>query len=212
MGSAVAMALLNSPKEPALEKLVIVDPDHIELSNLHRQLIYTMDDLGSAKADRAADYIDKERPEFKAQPFIQRLDGVEEIAAKADGCGLIIDGSDNYATRFAANDAALQLGIPLIHGAAIGYNGQLMTVIPGHSACLRCLFYGPPATREANCRSEGVIGALVGEVGWLMAIEAVKILWGEGVPLTDRLLTIDSNRQRRHTTHFNRRTGCTGCG
>jgi molybdopterin/thiamine biosynthesis adenylyltransferase len=212
LGCAVAMALLTSPRELALEKIIVVDPDQVELSNLHRQLLYTMDDLSSAKAEKAAEYMGRERPEFKIQPIVQHLGGVEEIVTQAEGCGLIIDGSDNYATRFSANDAALKLGIPLIHGAAIGYKGQLMTVVPGRSACLRCLFYGPPATQEASCRSEGVIGPLVGEVGWLMAIEVVKILWGDGAPLTDRLLTIDANSQRRHTLPFNRRAGCTGCG
>ncbi|MBF0444695.1 MAG: HesA/MoeB/ThiF family protein [Magnetococcales bacterium] len=212
LGSSVVMALLKSPKGAALGKIVIVDPDQTELSNLHRQIIYTMDDIGLAKAEQTAKFMVKQRPDLIIEPIIKRLQSAKEIIAQAQGAALIIDGSDNFTTRFAANDAALKLGIPLIHGAAIGFNGQLMTVIPGYSACLRCIFYGPPAGQEASCRSDGVLGPLVGEVGWLMAIEATKILFLEGAPLSNQLLTIDAKRQRRRTTPLKRRKDCSGCG
>jgi molybdopterin/thiamine biosynthesis adenylyltransferase len=212
LGSSVVMALLTSPKSAALGKIVIVDSDQTELSNLHRQIIYTMDDIGKAKAMQTANFMGRQRPDLIIEPIIKRLQSVKEIIAQAQGAALIIDGSDNFTTRFEANDAALHLGIPLIHGAAIGFNGQLMTVLPGYSACLRCIFYGPPAEQEASCRSDGVLGPLVGEVGWLMAIEAVKILFIEGAPISNQLLTIDANRQRRRTITLKRRVECSGCG
>ncbi|MBF0192985.1 MAG: HesA/MoeB/ThiF family protein [Magnetococcales bacterium] len=212
LGSSVIMALIANPKGAPLGEIVIVDPDQTELSNLHRQIIYTMDDIGLSKAERTAKYVSLQRPDLKITPIVKRLQSVEEITAQAQDAALIIDGSDNFITRFDANDASLQLGIPLVHGAAIGFRGQLMTVIPGVSACLRCIFYGPPAGQEANCRSEGVLGPLVGEVGWLMAIEAIKILFEEGTPISNQLLTIDANRQRRRTTPLKRRYECSGCG
>ena len=206
------MALLTSPKEAALGKVVIVDHDQTELSNLHRQIIYTMDDIGKAKATQSAKFMRSLRPDLEIKPVKKKLQTVQDITDQAKGAALIIDGSDNFTTRFQANDAALQLGIPLIHGAAIGFNGQLMTVIPGYSACLRCIFYGPPTGQEASCRSDGVLGPLVGEVGWLMAIEVIKILFLEGAPLSNQLLTIDANRQRRRTVPLKRRVDCSGCG
>jgi molybdopterin-synthase adenylyltransferase len=212
LGSSVAMALLKSPKGTALGKIVIVDPDQTELSNLHRQIVYTMDDIGLDKSVQTAKFMEEKRPDLKLESVVKRLQTVHEIIAQAQGAALIIDGSDNFITRFEANDAALQMGIPLIHGAAIGYRGQLMTVIPGYSACLRCIFYGPPAGQEASCRSDGVLGPLVGEVGWLMAIEAIKILFCHGNPLNNQLLTIDAHRQRRRTIPLKRRVECSGCG
>jgi molybdopterin-synthase adenylyltransferase len=212
LGCAALLALLDSPKSSALDQIVLVDPDQTELSNLHRQILYCMDDLDSAKAERAAGFMRNRRQDLHIQPVVKRLEGVEEIMALAVGCDLILDGSDNFTTRFQANDAAIALGTPLVHGAAIGYTGQLMTIFPGRSSCLRCLFHGPPTTENgSSCRSEGVLGPLVGEIGWLMAIEAVKILWQEGTPLSNQLLTIDANTGRRRNVSVRRRIDCLGC-
>ncbi|MBF0382682.1 MAG: HesA/MoeB/ThiF family protein [Magnetococcales bacterium] len=212
LGSSVIMALQASPKGSALGKVVIVDPDQTELSNLHRQIIYTMDDIGKPKAVQGANYIGSNRSDLKIKGVVKRLQSVAEIKKQAKNCSIILDGSDNFTTRFHANDAALEMGIPMIHGAAIGHRGQIMTVIPGHSACLRCIFYSPPKGQEASCRSDGVLGPLVGEIGWLMAIEAIKLLSSQGASLGNKLLTVDANRQRRRTVPLQRRADCQGCG
>ncbi len=212
LGCATVLALLAQPKISGLDRIILVDPDQVELSNLHRQVLFTMEDLGADKVQCVAQQVEKSRADWQVVPVVRRLQGVGDIVAMADGCELIVDGSDNVTTRFEANDAALQRSIPLVHGAAIGFRGQLMTLLPGQSACLRCLFYGPPATEGASCRSDGVLGPLVGEVGWLMAMEVVKILTQQGAPLLNRLLTIDGQKQRRHTVPLQKRAGCTGCG
>lgn len=216
MGCAVSMALLDSPRIAAgggkLAKIILVDPDCSELSNLHRQIIFTQEGLGLAKAMQAAEFIQRYRSDIEVQPVVARLESVDEIISLAQGSALIVDGSDNFTTRFHANDASLSLGTPLVHGAAIGFSGQLMTVFPGRSACLRCIFHSPPTAGLASCRSEGVLGPLVGEVGWLMAMEVIKIIHGEGSSYKDRLLTIDAVKQRRHQLTLCRRAGCSGCG
>jgi molybdopterin/thiamine biosynthesis adenylyltransferase len=218
LGCGTALALLESPPfaqgEPGkLTEIILVDPDRVALSNLHRQILYTVDDLEKPKVVQGAQHLTTKRADLSIRAVVDRLQGIEEIKEAAQGCELIVDGSDNFTTRFFANDAALALGIPLIHGAAIGFRGQLMTIIPDQSACLRCLFDGPPGGQEeASCRSEGVLGPLVGEVGWLMGMEVVKILWQAGTPLTNQLLTIDAQRQRRRVVPLRRRADCPGCG
>lgn len=216
LGCGTLLGLLDGPPSAALDHIRLVDPDRVERSNLHRQILYTEEDLGEAKVLAAHRKMQSEKAPFNIIPLVRRLEGVAAIVEQAADCDLIIDGSDNFTTRFDANDAALQLGIPLVHGAAIGLRGQLMTVFPGRSACLRCLFDGPPEEeaeggREASCRSEGVLGPLVGEVGWLMALEVTKILRQEGQPLTNQLLTLDAHRQRRRRIPLRRRESCPGC-
>ncbi len=212
LGCGTLAALMHTPLESGLDAIVVADPDRTDLSNLQRQILYDMEDLDAFKVDGVARLAGRVRPDITVRAMPRRLQGVAEIVDAAQGCRLIIDGSDNFATRFAANDAALALGVPLVHGAAIGFKGQLMSIVPGRTPCLRCLFEGPPDTdREATCRSEGVLGPLVGEVGWLMAMEAMKILRGSGEPLFGRLLTIDAKRQSRRTITLSRRGDCAGC-
>ncbi|MBF0448406.1 MAG: HesA/MoeB/ThiF family protein [Magnetococcales bacterium] len=211
LGCAVALALADKPKESRSLQITWADPDRVALSNLHRQVLYTQADLNLEKSVCGAEWLASQTSTICVKPVVRRLECVEEIATLAQTCELIVDGSDNYATRFQANDAAVQLKIPLIHGAVIAAQGQLMTILPGQSACLRCLFYAPPELGETSCRSEGVIGPLVGEIGQLMALEVIKIVNRIGMPLTDRLLTIDYNRQRRREISLQKRDDCLGC-
>lgn len=195
LGSAVALGLSLAP----ISRLGIADPDTIALSNLHRQILYQNDDIGSDKVTRLGKQLVKLSPDLQIDLYPQRLDTQELIATHAQGYAVIVDGSDNFTTRFAANDAAIQGGFPLVHGAATGFMGQLMTIAPGHSACLRCLFTAPPTLTGPTCQNEGVLGSLVGEVGWLMAMEAVKLLKGNGHPLWNQLLTINALTGKRRT-------------
>ncbi|MBF0623767.1 MAG: HesA/MoeB/ThiF family protein [Magnetococcales bacterium] len=210
LGCAAAMALCATP----VRRLGLVDPDVVTLSNLHRQVLYGLPDLGAPKVMRAAANLGRLRPDLVVESHPLRLEREAEIVALArtGGYRVIVDGSDNFATRFAANDAALASGLPLVHGAATGLRGQVMSIAPGQSACLRCLFGGPPTGEGETCRAQGVLGPLVAEVGGLMALEACKWLTGTGSPLTGRLLTIDLLRGRRHTVNVSRDPRCPGCG
>ncbi|MEO5346189.1 MAG: HesA/MoeB/ThiF family protein [Magnetococcus sp. YQC-9] len=194
LGCAVGLALARLP----IPRLVIADDDRIALSNLHRQILFTTQNLSAFKADTIAARLRATLANRTITPLFIRLDTPEAIAELACQLTVTLDASDNFITRFAANDAAIRAGFPLVHGAAIGFSGQLITLDPGKSACLRCLFGGPPVAEAPTCQNEGVLGPLVGEVGWLMALEAVKLLYRTGRPLWNRLLTIDAlNGKRR---------------
>ncbi|MBF0096668.1 MAG: HesA/MoeB/ThiF family protein [Magnetococcales bacterium] len=206
LGSAVAWALAGS----GIARLGLVDDDRVTLSNLHRQILYRVSDLDQSKATRAAQRVRQLAPALQVEVHAERLDHLEAIADRAKGYDLLIDGSDNFRTRFAANDAAVLRHIPLLHGAATGLRGQLTLIPPGGKPCLRCLFEAPPAV-EGSCRSEGVWGALVGEVGWLMALEAIKWLKGLGEPLIGRLLTIDLESSRRRVVTWQVNPSCPVC-
>lgn len=175
LGVAVARGLVAA----GIKDLIVVDADKVALSNLHRQVLYGTDDLNQPKAERLAAALKPlavDPDGVVIRPWNRRLEGVRQIARAARLARVLVDGSDNFATRFAANDAALITGRPLVHGAAIGLRGQVMTILPGRSACLRCLFGEPPDEEGANCAAEGVLGPVVGEVGWLMALHTMQLL------------------------------------
>ncbi|MBF0295357.1 MAG: HesA/MoeB/ThiF family protein [Magnetococcales bacterium] len=195
LGCAAALALAQG----GVTRLGLADGDRIALSNLHRQILYRTDEIGAPKVERAAARLEGIVPTLRIDRHAQRLEGREQIAAVAGQYAVTIDASDNFATRFAANDAALLGGFPLVHGAATGFRGQLMTILPGRSACLRCLFTAPPPANGPTCQGEGVLATLVGEVGWLMGMEAIKLLSGEGEPLSNLMLTIDALTGKRRT-------------
>ncbi|TMA41544.1 MAG: HesA/MoeB/ThiF family protein [Deltaproteobacteria bacterium] len=164
LGCPAALALAES--QPDL-RLIIVDPDRVDRSNLARQILYGEADLGAHKAEVAA-----RRTGGEAR--VARFDAAtaDELLADAD---VLLDGTDDFPTRFLANDEALRRGIPLVHGAALGWTGQLLTVLPGRTACLRCLFEGPP-DHAPTCAEAGVLAALCGLVGAAMARAALAVL------------------------------------
>lgn len=207
LGCAAALALVGA----GVARLGLVDDDRVDLSNLHRQILYHGGDIGEKKVARAAANLHERRPGLEIRGYDQRLEDAAAIAALAGGYRVVLDGTDNFATRFAASDAAVQNGPALVHGAATGWRGQLLTILPGGKPCLRCLFGGPPTDGGPTCRDEGVLGPLVGEVGWLMAMEAVKLLRGVGQPLVGRLLTIDAARGRRRTVAVPANPRCPAC-
>ncbi|MBF0340422.1 MAG: HesA/MoeB/ThiF family protein [Magnetococcales bacterium] len=193
LGCAAALALSGLPGI----RLTIADPDRIAISNLHRQILYSSGDIDACKVEKAANRLKTLSSPLEITPLVARLDTPEAIAGAARGHGALLDATDNFPTRFAANDAAIRLGIPLVHGAATALAGQLLTILPGRSACLRCLFGGPPPLEGPTCVNAGVLGPLVGEVGWLMAMETVKLHTGTGQLLINRLLTIHALTGRR---------------
>ncbi len=208
LGCAAALALATA----GVHRLGLADDDQVALSNLHRQILFRTADIGRGKVAQAALRLRAQHPHCQVVEIPQRLESPESIGEVAAGYAIVIDGSDNFATRFAANDAAVRYGFPLVHGAATGSRGQLSVIAAGGQPCLRCLFGGPPSQEVATCRSEGVFGPLVGEVGWLMAMEAVKLLQGIGQPLFRRLLTIDVWTGKRRIVPWRSNPQCTCCG
>lgn len=207
LGSAVALALMASD----VSRLLLVDDDTVSLSNLHRQILFQTSDIGQNKAFQGRENLLKRHTNWQIEVLDRRLEEVSEIAELASEYQVVVDASDNFKTRFAANDASVYHGFPLVHGAAIGVRGQLCTLKAGGKPCLRCLFGGPPMGQNATCREEGVFGPLVGEVGWLMAMEAVKCIQKVGKPLFGTLLTIDAHLAKRRTVSFSANSACSVC-
>ena len=165
LGGPVLMALAAA----GLGRIVLMDADLIETSNLNRQPLFLESDLGERKAAVAAGRLRALRPLLVVEPLDARFDE-GNAAQRVRGVDVVIDGSDNFATKFLANDAAVAAGKPLIHGGILRTTAQLMTVVPGPAGCLRCLFEEPPPPDAMPPNAQaGVLGALAGFAGALMA-------------------------------------------
>jgi adenylyltransferase/sulfurtransferase len=170
LGCPAALALAEESKGEL--RLVLVDSDRVERSNLARQILFRDSDVGAFKAEVAA------RRLVGAMARVARFEPAT-AGQLLDGADVILDGTDNFATRFHANDEAVRRGIPLVHGAALGWTGQLVTILPGRTACLRCLFEGPPPPGALpTCAEAGVAAPLCGLVGAAMARAAMAVLRG----------------------------------
>jgi molybdopterin/thiamine biosynthesis adenylyltransferase len=192
--------------------LGIVDSDQVELSNLQRQILHATQDIGRAKTESASQKLHDLNPNVEVKTYSVRFasSNAAELAASYD---FIVDGSDNFETKFLVNDVAIRLGIAFSHGGIVRLQGQTMTVLPGKSACYRCLFDAPPPPEEIlNCQQSGILGAVAGTIGTIQATEAIKYLAGfEDGLLTNRLLTYDARMMRFHTVEISRKAQCTGC-
>ena len=173
-------------------KLAVVDSDEVELSNLQRQIIHAESDVGKEKVFSAASAIRTLNRDCEVHLFGERLTSknVREIVSNYD---VVLDGSDNFPTRFLVADCCWRERIPLVSAAVLRFEGQLMTVMPGKgNPCYRCFIPGPPAPGFVpTCQEAGVLGAVVGVMGALQAVEALKLLLNIGVPMTHRLLVYD---------------------
>ena len=191
----------------------IVDPDKVELSNLQRQILHATADIGRLKVDSAKTTLTELNPDVEVKTYPVRFDdgNAGEIAADYR---FIIDGSDNFDTKFLVNDTAIKLGIAFSHAGIVRLQGQTMTVIPGKSACYRCLFKAPPPAEEIlNCQASGILGAVAGTLGTIQATEAVKFLAGfEAGLLTDRLLIYDAKHMKFRDIEVKRDPNCASCG
>jgi adenylyltransferase/sulfurtransferase len=193
--------------------LGLVDSDRVELSNLQRQILHFTPDVGRQKVDSAQEKLNRLNPEVEIRVHPERLDekNAAEIFASYD---FIIDGSDNFATKFLVNDAAVALGKAFSHAGIVRLQGQTMTVIPGKSACYRCLFQDPPPPGEIlNCQQAGILGAVAGTIASIQATEAIKYLAGMDEDLLlDRLLTYDARTIHFRTVEVGRNPACKACG
>jgi molybdopterin/thiamine biosynthesis adenylyltransferase len=209
LGSPAALYLAAA----GLGTLGLVDPDRVELSNLQRQILHTTPDLTQPKVESAKAKISKLNPDVEIVVYPVRLEE-DNAAGIFPGYDFIVDGSDNFSTKFVVNDIAVRMGIAFSHAGIVRLQGQTMTVVPGKSACYRCLFDEPPPPGEIlNCQQAGILGAVAGTIGSIQATEAVKYLAGleEGL-LTDRLLTYDAKSMKFRTVEVKRNMNCAACG
>ncbi len=186
----------------------IVDDDHIERSNLQRQIIHQDKDIGAGKAASAAKAIHRLNPDIECRVHPQRIhhDNAEDIIQDYD---IVIDGSDNFPTRYLINDTCHRLGIAVIFAAVRRFEAQIM-VLGNGSACYRCLFpHADPAA--GNCADQGILGAVAGLAGCLQAIEAIKTLLAIGHPLTGRLVLYDALEGHIDTIEVNINDDCDLC-
>jgi molybdopterin/thiamine biosynthesis adenylyltransferase len=176
LGCPAALALAEDVRSV---RLVLVDPDRVDRTNLARQILFSEKDVGEAKAIAAARRLVELVPGTRIEPRVLSLTAATAPQLLAD-CDVLVDGTDTFEARFAANDAACAARVPLVHGAVLGWRGQILTVVPGRGSCLRCLFEAPPpAGAVPTCAEAGVFSPLCGVVGVAMASEAALLLGRE---------------------------------
>jgi molybdopterin-synthase adenylyltransferase len=208
LGSPAAMYLAAA----GVGQLVIADHDVVELSNLQRQLLHRDSDIGRPKAVSASDTLRAINPDVSVTPIEARLQG-ERLAAEVRQSQVVLDCSDNFDTRFAVNAACVRHRIPLVSGAAIRLEGQVAVFDAGRadSPCYHCL-YREGEDEEQTCSENGVLAPLVGIIGSLQALEAIKVLLSLGDTLAGRLVVFDGLAHEWRTLKLQRDPACPTCG
>ncbi len=192
--------------------LGIADADSVDMSNLQRQVIHHTADIGTPKVLSGMKKMAAINPDIRIVPY-QTWVKAENILDIIRDYDFIIDGSDSFATKFLINDACVLSGKPYSHCGVLGFSGQTMTVLPGESACCRCIFHEPPPPDATpTCAQAGVLGVLPGLFGTIQATEAIKYLLGKGELLTNRLLFLDALEMRFQELNLERNTNCALCG
>ncbi len=193
--------------------LGLVDADTVDASNLQRQIIHATSRLGQNKVDSAEFAIHDLNPDVKVIKYQERLNSSNVDRIFGAGWDVIVDGCDNFPTRYLVNDASLFHKIPVSHGSIFRFDGQVTTFMPFQGPCYRCLYPEPPPAHLApSCAEAGVLGILPGVVGVIQATEAIKLILGRGDPLVGRLLTYDSLRMGFRTLKLRRDKNCPACG
>ena len=191
----------------------IIDADVVDDSNLQRQIVHSTERLGEPKVDSAKRTIEALNPDVTVVPFEERLDSENIERILADGWDVIVDGTDNFPTRYLLNDASVWHGIPVVHGSIYRFEGQVTVFHPGNGPCYRCLYPSPPPPELApSCAEGGVLGVLPGIVGSLQASEALKLVLGIGEPLAGRLLLFDALGTTFDEVAIRRNPACPVCG
>lgn len=208
LGSPAALYLAAA----GVGTLGIVDFDTVDLSNLQRQILHGVDDVGHPKVESAARAIHSINPDVNVVPFRSRLysDNVFDVFRDFE---IIVDGTDNFQTRYLTNDAAVMTGKTVVHGSIFQFDGQVTVFKPKEGPCYRCLFPSPPpAGAVPNCAEAGVFGVLPGIVGSIQAVETLKLILGEGDPLIGRLLIFDALAMEFSEVKIRRDPNCPVCG
>ena len=208
LGSPIAMYLAAA----GIGKLTLIDFDEVELSNLQRQIVHGVNDLNRPKVESAASRIRALNPEVAITTINEKLDDAG-IDAAIQSVDVVLDGTDNFETRFAINHACFRQGKPLVSGAAIRFEAQVSVYYPGdpESPCYQCLYKSPDGAAQ-SCSETGVIAPLLGIIGSVQALEAIKVLLKIGTDLRGRLLLLDALSMEWQTMRFKRDPGCSICG
>ncbi|MBT8207842.1 MAG: molybdopterin-synthase adenylyltransferase MoeB, partial [Acidimicrobiia bacterium] len=208
LGSPVAMYLAAA----GVGTLGLIDDDTVDATNLQRQVAHNVNRIGQAKVDSGRATIDGLNPDVKVRTYRTRLTA-DNVLDLLTGYDVVVDGSDNFPTRYLVNDASLHLRTPVIHGSIFRFEGQVSVFDPYSGPCYRCLFRQPPPAELApNCAEAGVLGVLPGIIGSIQAVETIKMLLEIGEPLVGRLLTYDALSQESSILNLNRDAGCPACG
>ncbi len=207
LGSPAALYLAAA----GVGTLGIIDNDKVDLTNLQRQIIHFTGDIGKPKVESAREKINQLNPGVKVITY-------QDLMTSGNALGIIkeydfiIDGTDNFPTKFLINDACVMEGIPYSHGGILRFEGQAMTFVPGN-ACFRCVFEDlPPKDSVPTCSQAGVLGAVAGILGTIQVAEAVKYIIGKGELLTNRFLIFDALEMDFRTVKIKRNPGCPVCG
>jgi molybdopterin/thiamine biosynthesis adenylyltransferase/rhodanese-related sulfurtransferase len=193
--------------------LGIVDDDVVDESNLQRQIAHSTQRLGDPKVESARDTLTGLNPDVQVKTFNERLSSENIDRILSEGWDVIVDGADNFPTRYLVNDASVWHGIPVVHGSIYRFEGQATVFQPGEGPCYRCLFPTPPPPELApSCAEGGVLGVLPGVIGSLQANETIKLLAGIGEPLVGRLLLFDALSATFTEVTLRRDPDCPVCG
>ena len=209
LGSAALLYLAAS----GMGRITICDGDRVDLTNLQRQIVHRQDSIGKPKASSAAATLAAVNPEIRIEPLEERA-GPERLAALARGADVVLDCSDNFATRHALNRACVAARRPLVSGAGIRFDGQVAVfdLRRDDAPCYHCLFAEDAQPEEERCATMGVFAPLVGVIGTLQALEAIKLVAGIGETLAGRLLLFDALACRWHEVRLARDPHCRVCG
>jgi len=192
--------------------LGIVDDDVVDLSNLQRQILHRTEDVGKPKVDSAHRALTALNPGVRVVTYRERLSAANVMDLIRD-YDVIVDGVDNFSTRYLLNDACVMAGKPLVDAGILRWDGMLMTIRPGEGPCYRCVFpEPPPAGVIPSCQEAGVIGAIAGVMGTLQALEAIKLILGVGETLSGRLLLFDALEGRFRQVNAAQDPDCPVCG
>lgn len=208
LGSPLALYLAAA----GVGTIGLVDDDVVELTNLQRQILHSTADIGRLKVDSGMERIAGLNPSIAIERYPLRLSSQNALAIMSD-YDLVIDGSDNFATRYLTNDACVMLGKPTVYGSIFRFEGQVSLLAAPDGPCYRCLYPTPPPPGEVpSCAEGGVLGVLPGIIGTLQAAEAIKYLLGIGTPLVGRLLLVNVLDMRFRTLQIRKDSACPACG
>jgi adenylyltransferase/sulfurtransferase len=210
LGCGAALGLAAA----GLRRLIVVDDDVVDESNIHRQVLHGREAVGEPKVLSLARTLRARWPGVEVEPVQARFEAAN-ARALVERCDVVVDGSDNLATKFLANDAAVRGRRPLVHAAAVETWGQLLTVPAGGRPCYRCLFEElppPGADAGASCAEVGVLGPVPGVLGALQAVEAVRLLRGETPAFVGRVIRYDSRSMALRAVRFRPNPACRACG
>jgi adenylyltransferase/sulfurtransferase len=208
LGSPAAFYLAAA----GIGKIGISDNDDVDFSNLQRQILHSTKDVGHPKVQSAKETLEALNPDIEVVPYTERLNS-ENIIDIIKDYDVILDGSDNFPTRYLVNDACVMLGKPLSHGSIFRFDGQATTILPGQGPCYRCLYESPPPPDLVpSCQEAGVLGIIAGIIGVIQATEVIKLRLEKGELLNGKLLLYDSLNMDFKKLKIQRNPACPMCG